>query len=185
MNLKQELKDHIWLMLQGPLGPYIEHKQDVSPMSTKSSKETALYPTPLSFNTLEYIHTHWKIVGRELLKSMLKREAEFLLPRPEHTICLKAKHRPVSRAPGAGSVYLHQRMAVICRLCGEEELSAAAGLGSPPPAFTPWWQTCETTQQPKGFGAFFCLFFHVKYKKKLFLYPSNRLWTVSKTWEVS
>lgn len=158
-------------MLQGPLGPYIEHKQDVSAMSTKSSKETALYPAPLSFNTLKYIHTHWKIVGRELLESALKREAELLLPRPEYTICLKAKHRPVSRAPGAVSVHLHQCMAVICRLCGEEELSAGAGLGSPPPAFKPWWQTRETTQQPKGFRVIFFLFFHGKYKKKAIFIP--------------
>lgn len=77
-------------------------------------------------------------MGRDLLESMLERDAELLLPMTEYTIILKAKHGPVSRAPGAGSVYLHQCTAVICRVFSEEELSAGAGLGSPPSGFKPW-----------------------------------------------
>lgn len=122
MDLKQDLKDHIGLELQGLLGPYVEQKQDVSGTSTASSKETALHPARLSFNAPKYIHTHRKVVGRDLLESVLERDAELLFPWPEYTICLKAKHGPVCRAPSAGSVYPQQCTALIFRVCGEEQL---------------------------------------------------------------
>lgn len=45
-------------------------------------------------------------------------------------------------------------------------------------------QSHETTQQLKVFLGFLFLLC-VKGSKELFLYPSNSLWTVSETWEVS
>lgn len=51
--------------LQGPLGPCVEKKQDVSGMSTANQRK--LPPTQHVLLSTKHIHTHRKMVGRGFL----------------------------------------------------------------------------------------------------------------------
>lgn len=73
MDLKKDLKDHIGPELQGPLGPSVEQKQDVSGMSIASSKETTQHVSLSTCpNTSTPIGKLWvEIYSRARRKEML------------------------------------------------------------------------------------------------------------------
>lgn len=133
------------------------------------SKLKGNHPARLSFNMPKYIHTHWEVVGRDLLESTPERDAELLLPRPEYTICLKAKTKDPSLEWCAGSAV---RRSCLLGL-GWEVHPQLSSLGDSP---------VKQHSSPQSLGGGFFFFMG---SKELFLYPSNSLWTVSKTWEVS
>lgn len=109
---------------------------------------------------------------------MLERDAELLFPRPEYTkVNMDLSLRLLVQA---APTYTSARQGFAG---SAERRRCLQGLGEEihPQPSTPSDSPMKQHSSSRGVG--FLLFF--KGSKELFLYPSNSLWTVSKTWEVS